>query len=381
MPLKNMYCRSLLRSRLQRFSMLMMWRGSSHLSLRTDGIDFLRNLLAPALHVPVQNVIAGLRGRLRLQHDRMPALRAGIEERARHAAVRVAVDAVRADRRDELGHQLPVGLAVRPRAVVPGHRRQEHLDAAPMEIGDRAAQPGEAARQIVREVELVAIVDADVRVDVPEQHAVDAAVAALQIVEVTLHGVAARDRIVEVAVLDHHQRVHEIALRPLQPRVAIQRVVVAEPDQVLVAPLAQAADPVVAVRVDVDHPVADARERPARRRARQRQVRAGERVRELEAGRRSHHEWNDRTPQYWASSSTAPVRPSAWERSSASTSCVPGMLDCAPTRVVARAAAALARRSACGRGDPEHSAAASAPQKVSPAAVVSTGSTLKAGCR
>ena len=99
---------------------------------------------------------------------------------------------------------------------------------------------------------MIAIVDADVRIDVPEQHAVDAAVTALQVVEVTLHGVAARDRIVEIAILDHRERVHEIALRPLQPRIAIQRVVVTEPHQVLVPPLAQAADPVFGVRVDVD---------------------------------------------------------------------------------------------------------------------------------
>jgi hypothetical protein len=259
---------------------------------------FLRDLLAPALHVPIQNVIAGLRGGLRLQHDSRPTLRTRIEECARHAAVGIAVDAVRTDRRDQLRHQFPVGLAVRPRAVVPRHRRQKHLHAALVEISDCALEAGDAPWQIVRHVEMVAIIDADVRVDVPQQHAVDAAVTTLQVVEIALHGVAPRDRIEQVTILDHRQRLHEIALRPLQARIAIQRVVVTQPHEMLVSPLAQAADPVFAVRVDVDHPVTDAGEWPTRRRARQRQVRPGQRVRELEAGSRSHHERNDRTPQY-----------------------------------------------------------------------------------
>ncbi len=69
---------------------------------------------------------------------------------------------------------------------------------------------------IAQQVELVAVVDADVRVDGPEQDAVDAAVALLQVVEVAVHGVAARDGIVEVAVLHHHLRLDEAALRPLE---------------------------------------------------------------------------------------------------------------------------------------------------------------------
>ena len=211
---------------------------------------------------------------------------AGVEERARHAVVGIAVDAVGADLLHQPRDRVPVRLALRAGAVVPGHGRQEHLHPAPVEILDRAFQSGQPARKIRGHVELVAIVDADVRIDIPEQDAVQPAEALLQIVQVAIHGVATGHRIIEIAVLHHHLRMHEVALRPLQFRAAVVGVVVADAGQVLAAPVAQLGDPVGRGGVDVDLPVADLGERPARRLARRRQVALGGDVRELVFGLR-----------------------------------------------------------------------------------------------
>ena len=58
------------------------------------------------------------------------------------------------------------------------------------------------------------VIDADVRIDGPDQDGVDAAVSLLQIVEIAIDGVLAGFGIVEVAVLDHHLRLDEARLRP-----------------------------------------------------------------------------------------------------------------------------------------------------------------------
>ena len=212
---------------------------------------------------------------------------AGVEERARHAVVGVAVDAVGADRDDDLRDGLPVGLALVAGAVVPRHGGEEHAHAAAVEVVDRPAKALQPARQAARQVELVAVVHPDVGVHAPQQHAVQAAEARFQIIKVAVDGVAARDGIVEVAVLHHHLRMHEVALRPLQFRPAVVGVVVADAGQVFAPPVLQLRNPVVGRGVGIDLPLADIGERPARRLARRGQIALGGDVRELVFG--LHH--------------------------------------------------------------------------------------------
>jgi len=211
----------------------------------------------------------------------MPEPIAGVEERARHAVEGVAVDAVGADRLHDRRQAVPVRATGVAGAVIPGLGRQEHLDPAPVEGIDRALEAVEAAGQVMRQVELVAVVDADVGVDVPDQHRIEATEAPLEIVEVAIDRVLARPDVEEVTVLDHHLRVHEVALRPLQFRAPVVGVVVTDAHQVFAAPVPQFGQPVGGAFVGVDHPLADVGERPARRLARRGQVAAGGDVREL----------------------------------------------------------------------------------------------------
>ena len=153
-----------------------------------------------------------------------------------------------------------------------------------MERVDRVTQSVEAAGQVVGEIDLVAVVDADVRIDVPEQHAVDAAEARVEVVEIAVDGVLGALDVVEIAVLDHRLHVDEVALRPREFGPSIGRVVVADAHEVFLAPLAQTLDPIRGdALVDGDGPLADVRERPAGRLARRRQVTPGRDVREPDA--------------------------------------------------------------------------------------------------
>ena len=134
--------------------------------------------VAPAHVVPGDHGVVGQLV-LGFEHQRMAGVVRGLAELAADAAHRVAVDAVGADGLHVAGGGVPERHALRPRAHVPGHDREEHADAAAVEVGDHLPQARQPAGHVVQQVVLVAVVDADVRIDRPDQHGIDAAVARL----------------------------------------------------------------------------------------------------------------------------------------------------------------------------------------------------------
>jgi hypothetical protein len=113
-----------------------------------------------------------------------------------------------------------------------------------MKVRDHLPESRNTARHIAREVVLIAIIDTDVRINRPDQDAVDAAIAFFKIFEVVVNGVFARHRIVKETILDHHLRLEEIALRPreLGPRILLAAI--AGTNQPLIAPVADVAQPI-----------------------------------------------------------------------------------------------------------------------------------------
>src|SRR5579875_2222401 len=112
-----------------------------------------------------------------------------------------------------------------------------------MEIRNHAANSRDAARHIVKKIELVAIVDAHVRVCRPDQHCIDSPKPLIQIVEIAVDRVSARRRIEEIPVLYHQLRLHEAALRPLQLRTVVLTAVIADALPLFIAPASHACDP------------------------------------------------------------------------------------------------------------------------------------------
>jgi len=90
---------------------------------------------------------------------------------------------------------------------------------------------------------LVAIVDAQVGIAVPEQDRVDAPESPLEVVEQPVDRVCPSDRIVERAVMDHEDVLDERALRPRQLRTRVLAVVMAGADQALAPPVAHVGQP------------------------------------------------------------------------------------------------------------------------------------------
>ncbi len=192
--------------------------------------------IAPALVVPGEHLI-GLKLALGLQHQRLGRRVGGDAIGQRDARKRVAIDAIRADVRQQPRGRLRVGRAGVVRALIPRHRGKKYLDAPAMKIVDHGPDAGNASGQVPDEIVLAAGIDADVRIDGPDQDAVDTPVAAVKIVKVTVDRIAARGRIVEIAILHHHLRLNKIRLGPLQFGTRVLRSVIAHPDEALVAPV------------------------------------------------------------------------------------------------------------------------------------------------
>ncbi len=155
----------------------------------------------------------------------------------------VAVHAIGAD----FGHQLrgggPVGHAGVARAGVPRHGRKEHAHAAAVEVFHHLAQRRHAARHVASEVPLAAVVDPDIGIDGPEEHAIDAAITLVEIVQEAIDRVDAALGIVKIAVLHHGLGRDEIFLRPEEFRATVFGVIVSHADQALVAPLLEVGQP------------------------------------------------------------------------------------------------------------------------------------------
>src|ERR1700733_457701 len=99
----------------------------------------------------------------------------GAAEGAREAVHGVAVDTVGADLGEEFGGGVPVGHAFIAGALIPDHNREEDTDVVLVEVVDHGADGRDAAGQGAEEIVLVAVVDADVGIALPEENGVYAA--------------------------------------------------------------------------------------------------------------------------------------------------------------------------------------------------------------
>ena len=112
-----------------------------------------------------------------------------------------------------------------------------------MKIGDHLPNSRDPAGHAANHVMLIAVVDSHVRIGRPDQYRIDPSISLLQIIEITVHGIAMCDRIVEVAIFHHHLRLEETGLRPLQSGEVIPRAVVANSNATLVAPMLNVGKP------------------------------------------------------------------------------------------------------------------------------------------
>jgi hypothetical protein len=100
-----------------------------------------------------------------------------------------------------------------------------------VEVRHHLLQRGEAARHVAQQIELGPVIDADVRIYGPQQHAVDPAIPLVEIVKKAVYCVPPLRGIVEVAVFDHRLRLDKTALRPFEilPLVGFSRQTGAHP--------------------------------------------------------------------------------------------------------------------------------------------------------
>ena len=121
----------------------------------------------------------------------MADLLRGKEIGAGHAFEGVAVHAVGVDGGQFAGQRLLVGDLLVAGALVPDHEREQDAHTPAVEVGDHLTDPGYATGKVAEEIVLVAIIDTEVGIGVPDKNAVDAAIALLDVVEVAIDRVFA----------------------------------------------------------------------------------------------------------------------------------------------------------------------------------------------
>ena len=101
------------------------------------------------------------------------------------------------------------------------------------------------ARKIAQHIKLISIVNAKVRIYMPDKNGIDRTDAALSFREEPVNGVLPRLRIVKAAIPDKQLHLREDALRPLQIRAIILSAVEAKKGAAFAPPCFQSLQPTV----------------------------------------------------------------------------------------------------------------------------------------
>src|SRR5207245_8836548 len=119
-----------------------------------------------------------------------------------NALKRIKVDPIRIDIFKELRKSNPSRPSLFSRACVPRNEREENLDSVAVKLLNHLTNRANAAREIAQQIELIAIINAEVVIDVPNQDGIDRTNAVFRFVQKTVHRVFDRLGVIKGAVTD-----------------------------------------------------------------------------------------------------------------------------------------------------------------------------------
>src|SRR5437016_6081227 len=191
-------------------------------------LAFPGNPVVPADVAPGERFVANFE--LRLQRERMPNCVGSQPELDRNALERVEIYPIRIDIFEELRKSNPSRRSLFSRACVPGNEREENLDSVAVKLLNHLTNRGNAAREIAQQIELIAIINAEVGIDVPNQDGIDRTNATFRVVQKTVHRVFARFGVIKGAIPDEQLDLGENLLGPSQLWPFVLGIIVAETD-------------------------------------------------------------------------------------------------------------------------------------------------------
>src|SRR5438874_13487029 len=103
------------------------------------------------------------------------------------ALKRIKVDPIRIDIFKELRKSNPSRRSLFSRACVPRNEREENLDSVAVKLLNHLTNRANAAREIAQQIELIAIINAEAGIDVPNQDGIDRTNAVLCVVQKAVH--------------------------------------------------------------------------------------------------------------------------------------------------------------------------------------------------
>src|SRR5947209_9691563 len=160
-----------------------------------------------------------------------------------NALKRIKVDPIRIDIFKELRKSNPSRRSIFSRSCVPRNEREENLDSVAVKLLNHLMNRGNAAREIAQQIELIAVVNAEVGIDVPNQDGIDRTNATFRVVQKTVHRVFACFGVVKRAIPDERLDLGENLLGPGEFRPLVFGIIVVETDQLAGTPRFKALEP------------------------------------------------------------------------------------------------------------------------------------------
>src|SRR5213594_1960868 len=160
-----------------------------------------------------------------------------------NALKRIKVDPIRIDIFKKLRKSNPSRRSLFSRACVPRNEREENLDSVAVKLLNHLTNRGNAAREIAQQIELIAVVNAEVGIEVPNQDGIDRTNATFRVVQKTVHRVYACFGVVKRAIPDERLDLGENLLGPGQLWPLVLGIIVAETDQLAGTPRFKAREP------------------------------------------------------------------------------------------------------------------------------------------
>ena len=197
-------------------------------------LPFPSHPIVPAEVRPCDGRIARLE--LGLKGERMADRIGGLAKTGRDALQRIEVDSVGIDVFEQLRHDSGCATVFTAGSCIPHEQWEKDFYVVAVKLVDHLANTRNPAGKIAQHIKLIAVVDAKVGINVPDENSVNRADATLGFGEETTDSVFAFFRIVETSVPNEQLYLGKDVRGPLEIGTSVLRVVVAQKRLAIIAP-------------------------------------------------------------------------------------------------------------------------------------------------
>src|SRR5579863_2123340 len=170
----------------------------------------------------------------------------GLTELFGNGLKRIEIYSIGADRFHFLRQRFSK-VAGLPGPHIPRQEGEKDFHSMLVKLIDQLMQAGQSSWKILEQIELIAVIDAKIWINMPDQHGINLAHSLLRLVQKTVDGIDAFFRVIETPVPDQHLHLQENMLSPFQIGACIFCALVAQAGPAFGAPCLEPVPPFVSL--------------------------------------------------------------------------------------------------------------------------------------